>query len=164
MTEFKHIIRVVNTDLDGKKAIYMALQKIRGIGFMYANAICKVAKIDRGVKAGNLSDDQIAKLEHVLKNPVQFSIPAWMVNRRHDYESGQDLHIVTGELKFIQENDKRRLQKIRSYRGARHAAGLPVRGQRTKSNFRKNKGKVQGVIKKKLAAPATEEGKKKGKD
>lgn len=161
---FKHIIRIVNTDIDGKKSIYMALQKIRGIGFMYANAICKLTNIDKATKAGNLSDQQIAKLEQILKTPFQFEMPLWMVNRRHDYEEGQDRHIVTGDLKFVQENDKRRLQKIRSYRGARHAAGLPVRGQRTKSNFRKNKGKVQGVVRKATKSPSADEGKKKGKD
>ena len=159
--EFKHIIRIVNTDLKGDKPIYMALQKIKGIGFMFSNAICKITGISKEVKAGSLTDAQIEKIDSVIKNPLSYNIPVWMANRRNDFESGQDLHVVIGDLKFAQENDKRRLQKIRSYRGLRHAAKLPVRGQRTKSNFRKNKGKVQGVKRSKEAPAKSEKGAKK---
>ena len=54
-----------------------------------------------------------------------------------------------GDLIFSKQQDVRRLQKIKSYRGLRHAANLPLRGQRTKSNFRRNKGKAVGVKRKK---------------
>ena len=64
-------------------------------------------------------------------------------------EDGKDFHLLTGNLSFAEENDVKRLKKIRSYRGIRHGQGLPVRGQKTKANFRKNKGKVSlGVAKK----------------
>jgi len=71
-----------------------------------------------------------------------------MLNRRKDYEDGTDKHIILGDLKFTKDNDIKRMKKIKSNKGYRHAWGLPVRGQRTKSNFRKNKGKVTGVKKK----------------
>ena len=64
----------------------------------------------------------------------------------------QKTNFLQDDLSFAEENDIKMMKKIRSYRGVRHGMGLPVRGQRTKSNFRKNKGKVSlGVIKKKEA-------------
>ena len=51
-------------------------------------------------------------------------------------------------MSFTQDNDIKMLKKIKSYKGIRHSLGLPVRGQRTRSNFRKNKGKVMGVKRK----------------
>ena len=70
-----------------------------------------------------------------------------MMNRRKDYEDGKDKHLLTSSLDLQKELDIKRLKKIRSYRGLRHALGQPVRGQRTKSHFRKNK--TVGVQKKK---------------
>ena len=74
-------------------------------------------------------------------------LPAWMLNRRKDYESGEDKHVINAELKLSREFDIKRLQLIKSYRGLRHAWGLPVRGQKTRSNFRK--GSAIGVKKSK---------------
>jgi len=54
---------------------------------------------------------------------------------------------LVGDLKFTKENDIKLLKKVKSYRGMRHALGLPVRGQRTKSNFRRNKGKASLGVK-----------------
>ncbi len=147
--EFKHIIRVVNTDLDGNKAIYAALRKIKGVSFMYANLACGIAKIDKFKKAGNLSDKEAELLDDIIRNPLKHDAPLWMLNRRMDYESGDDKHVLSGDLDFVQSNDIKRLRMIKSYRGSRHATGKPSRGQRTKSNFRKNKGKVTGVKRKK---------------
>lgn len=145
--EFRHLVRVANTDLDGNKAILQALRKIKGISFMFANALCHAAGVDARQKAGYVKEDHIKKLEAVLENPSKFSIPSWFFNRRKDYDSGADKHVLGGDLKFNTENDIKQMKKIRCYRGMRHAYGLPVRGQRTKSNFRKNKGNVLGVKK-----------------
>lgn len=147
--DFRHIVRVVNTDLDGNKAIADALRKIKGVGFIFANMICSMAGIDKKQKTGHMLDAEINKLDEILRNPAKFNIPAYMLNRRRDYETGEDIHILTTDLKFVQDNDKKRMGKTKSYRGMRLAMGLPVRGQKTRSNFRKNKGKVQGVKRKK---------------
>ena len=80
----------------------------------------------------------------MVRNPKNF--PVWMLNRRKDKLSGEDKHLLKTDLKLQKEIDVKDLQKIRSYRGARHQAGLPVRGQRTRSNFRR--GKTVGVRKK----------------
>lgn len=148
MADFKHIVRIVNTDLDGHKPISHALKKIKGVSSIFANSLCLTTNINKTKKAGELSETEVKKINDVLKNPEGAGFPSWMLNRRKDYISGEDKHILTSDLDFVQNNDLRRLMKTKSNRGLRHAAGLPVRGQRTRSNFRRNKGKVQGVKRK----------------
>lgn len=143
---FKYIVRIANTDLDGNKAIYPALRKIRGVGFAFSNAVCRLSNVDPGKKVGNLSDDEVKKIDIILKDLS--GIPRWLYNRRKDYDNGSDKHLLTSTLKLTKEFDIKRLQKIKSYRGMRHAFGLPVRGQRTKGHFRK--GRSVGVQKKKI--------------
>ncbi|HLD05910.1 MAG TPA: 30S ribosomal protein S13 [Candidatus Nanoarchaeia archaeon] len=162
MAEFQHIVRVVNTDLKGEKQIGSALRRIKGVGFMYANMACFLAGIDQRKRAGDLSEEEVKKIDDVLRNPLKHQAPVWMLNRRRDYESNENKHILATDIKFVLENDIKRLKKIRSYRGIRHAYGLPVRGQRTRSNFRRNKGKVMGVQRSKAAAPAAAAPDKKG--
>jgi len=162
----KYIIRVALVDLPGEKQIRHALTNIKGIGINLAEAFCKAINIEKSRKAGSLNDKEVELLNDIVKNPLSKGIPQWMLNRRKDYDSGEDKHILTGMLQFHQENDLKRLKKIKTLRGIRHQLGLPVRGQRTKSNFRRGKGKVVGV-KKKAAAPAAKKesggGKKEGK-
>src|SRR3989344_3239201 len=150
---YKHIVRIANVDLPGDKPIRFAMTKIKGIGINLADAILSVYSINRGERAGNLSDEDVAKINKTVSNFNESSIPARMFNRQKDYETGNNLHVITGTLAFVKDNDLKRLKKIKSYRGVRHLKGLPVRGQRTRSNFRKSKGKVVGV-KKKAPAPA----------
>ena len=138
---FNYIVRVSNTDLDGEKKIVNAMRKIKGISFMYASAVCNAAGVDRQAQTGLLSDKDIKKIQTVLDDPTQAGLPAWLLNRRKDYETGEDKHNLTNDLIITHDDDIKRLKKIRAYRGVRHTNDLPVRGQRTKSNFRKNKGK-----------------------
>jgi len=162
--DYKHIMRVAETDLDGSKPLYHALTKIKGVSFMFANAVCKFSNIDRYKIAGQLNIDEVSRLNEILANPLKYGFPAWMLNRRKDPELGGDRHMVGADLKWQVENDIKVMKKIRSYKGVRHTFGLPVRGQSTKSNFRKNKGKGLGVIKKKTVAPAAPAEKSGGKD
>ena len=145
MAEFKHLVRIANTDLDGKKSVVYALKDISGVGVPLAHAICQVANIDGMSKIGELSDVDMKKIDDVIKEPLKFGIHSFMVNRRHDVESGQDKHFVTNDLIFYRENDIKMMKKMKCYKGVRHSLGQPVRGQRTRSNFRANKGKVMGV-------------------
>src|SRR3989338_6023544 len=146
--DFRYFVRIANTDLDGNKKISQALTKIKGVGFMFANLLCNIAGIDKNAKTGYMKDDQVKRIDEVLNDPLKYNAPSWMLNRRKNYEDGKDYHIITGNLSFAEENDVKRMKRIRSYRGIRHGMGLPVRGQRTKSNFRENKGKVSlGVVK-----------------
>lgn len=144
---FRHIVRIVNTDLDGNKPIADALRKIYGVSFMFANMACSLSGVDKSKKTGTLGDEEIRKLEDMISRPLENGAPAWMLNRRRDNESGEDKHLTTADLKFLKDNDIKMMKKVKSYKGIRHMDGLPVRGQKTKSNFRKNKGNVTGVKK-----------------
>lgn len=144
---FKHIVRIANVDIPGEKQLRVALTKIKGIGTNIAQVACVLAKLDPAKKTGNLEDSEISTLNDVINNPGKAGMPEWMFNRRKDMESGVTKHLLTGSLNFVQDNDLKRLKKIKTLRGMRHQKKLPVRGQRTKSNFRK--GKSLGVKRKK---------------
>ncbi|MEM4264054.1 MAG: 30S ribosomal protein S13 [Candidatus Woesearchaeota archaeon] len=152
--QIKHLVRIANTDLDGTKATLYALRNIKGIGTMYAHAVCKAAGVDAAKKIGTLSDAEIKKIGDIVTSPLKYNIPIWMLNRKKDPETGQNKHVLTSELQFTVENDIKFMKKIKSYKGVRHSLGQPVRGQRTRSNFRKNKGKVMGVKKTKVGKKA----------
>ncbi len=149
MVEFKHIVRVANTDLDGRKAILFALRKIKGVNIMFANMALNSIGIDKTKTTGDMLDAEIKQLNDFILNPVKHGAPTWMLNRRKDFETGEDTHLLMADLDFTKENDIKRMKKVKSYKGLRHQWGLPVRGQRTKSNFRRNKGKGLGVKRKK---------------
>ncbi len=153
--ELKHLVRIANTDLDGKKTIGFALANIKGVGIPLAHAACRVAKIDVQKKSGSLSETEVKRIEEIVRDPVKAGIPAWLMNRRFDYETGQTRHLLSADLQFAVENDIKIMKKIKSYKGVRHILGQPVRGQRTRSNFRKNKGKVLGVRRSAASKPAT---------
>jgi len=153
--DYRHIVRIVNTDLKGEKKVLMGIQKIKGVSFMFSNFICYSSKVNPNTIVGKLSSDEISRIEDVIRNPAKFNCPSWMMNRRKDYESGQDMHLITTDWDLTIDNDLKRMKKIRSYKGVRHMLGQPVRGQRTKSNFRKNKGKVSLGVVRKAAAPAS---------
>ncbi|MBW2978221.1 30S ribosomal protein S13 [Candidatus Woesearchaeota archaeon] len=147
--EFKHLVRIANTDLDGNKPIAFALRKIKGVGFQFANILCGLASVDKAKQTGYLDEAEISKLDGIIKDTSKFNLPSWTLNRRKNYEDNVDKHLITSDLDFTIDNDIKKMKKIKSYRGVRHMFGLPVRGQRTKSNFRRNKGKVTGVKKSK---------------
>jgi small subunit ribosomal protein S13 len=143
---FKYIVRVANTDLDGNQQIGFALRKVTGVNYSFANAICRIANIDHAKKTGYLSDAEIEKLSGIVTDPVKAGMPGWIFNRRKDPETGEDHHLILGGLQFAKENDIKMMKKMKCYRGSRHALGLPSRGQRTKSNFRRSKSRGKGSL------------------
>jgi small subunit ribosomal protein S13 len=155
--EVKQIIRIAGVDVDGSKPIRHQLTRIKGVGVAYSNMMCSLIGLNKNKKAGELSESEIKRIEESLINPVNLGAPWWMLNRQKDPETGESKHLIGSDLKFIQDNDIKMMRKIRSYKGIRHSMGQPVRGQRTKSNFRKNKGKVLGVIRNKEFMKAKEE-------
>ena len=144
----RYIVRIASTDLDGRKGILQALTKIKGVDIMYANFCLRAVGIDAAKKTGELSDAEIKHLEEAILKPQKYGAPDWMLNRRKDPLTGETIHLLTSDLTFTKDQDIKRMKKIKSYRGVRHMLGLPMRGQRTKSNFRRSKGKVMGVSKK----------------
>ncbi len=141
----ERVIRILSRDIEGKMSLYAGLTKIKGISWTLANAICKTLGIDKKRKIGSLSNEEIKKITEFVKNP---KIPGYILNRRKDFKTGEDIQLVGSDLELQKEFDIKRLKKIKSYRGYRHSAGLPVRGQRTRSNFRKNRRKRAGIKKK----------------
>lgn len=135
--EFKHMVRISRKDVDGKKTIENALADIKGIGRALSRALCQVAGFDATMQIGYLPDKDVLKLEEAVKAPQQFDLPEWMLNRRNDYETGETVHLIESDLTMRLRDDLNRMKKTRSYKGRRHEVGLPVRGQRTKSTFRK---------------------------
>jgi len=141
------IIRIIQTDIPGNKRILTGLTYIKGVSWAISNAICKILKLDENKKIVELSEKEINSIIDFLKNP---KLPGFLLNRRKDFETGEDGHLVGSDLEMKKEFDIRRLKKIRSYRGLRHAFGHPTRGQRTRSHFRsKGKRKAIGVSKSK---------------
>jgi len=142
------LIRLGDADLIGTKSTYMALRRIKGISYSFANAICLIANIPRNKKIGTLSDENLKKIEDIIKNPSKYNIKPFLLNRRKDRESGNDIHLISSNLRLTTEFDIKRMRMIKSYKGVRHSIGQPVRGQRTRSHFRK--GSSVGVGKKKI--------------
>jgi len=146
--EFRHILRITGTDMQGTLKTVYALTEIKGISLSLSNAILKKAGVNPDVRVGLLTEAEIAKIEEIVANPAKYNIPNWLLNRRKDAETGKDTHIISADLVLKTKMDIDHAKEIRSWRGYRHAYGLKVRGQRTKTTGRA--GKALGVKKKTL--------------
>jgi len=144
--ELRAIVRVAGTDLDGEKPLLRALKGVKGISHSMSKAICDASGFDPNVKLGSLTEKDIGKLEEIIKDPVKFGIPAWMVNRRKDVATGQDLHLTGSDLDVARKFDVQKMVDLKTWKGFRHMLGQPVRGQRTRSSFRG--GRIVGVVRK----------------
>jgi len=80
--DFQHILRVLNTNVDGRTKVMYALTQIKGIGRRFANVCCKKAEIDMGQRAGELTAAQLESLMLIVANPRQFRIPDWFLTGR----------------------------------------------------------------------------------
>ena len=119
--------RIAGVDIPNNKRSEIALTYIYGIGRTAAVEILKKAGIDGAKKAGDLTDDDIGKLRRVIETGYQ----------------------VEGDLRAQVSINIKRLVDIGSYRGLRHRKGLPLRGQRTKTNARTRKGPRKTIANKK---------------
>ena len=147
-SDFKYIIRIANSDVSGEERLVNALTSIRGIGPRISNAIVQKLKLDPNKLAGKLDDKNVVDIENAIMNLNDY-VPDWLLNRQKDYDTGNDIHPVSVELKMTHDEDLNRMKKVKSYKGIRHASGHKVRGQRTYSNGRK--GLALGVSRKKGA-------------
>ena len=119
--------RVIGVDIPANKRLEISLTYIFGIGRSTSQAICDGLALDRGLKAGDLTEEQITNLAaHIQKN-----------------------YAVEGQLRRTIAGNVSRLRDIGCYRGMRHRRGLPVRGQRTRTNARTRKGPKKTVAGKK---------------
>ncbi len=144
---FQHILRVQNTNIDGRRKAVYGLTSIKGIGRRYATMILKKAEVNTTKRAGELTPEEIEKVTDVMNDPLKYKVPLYFLNRRKDNKTGAHSHEISNNLDMKLREDLERLKKIRCERGLRHAWGLRVRGQHTKTTGRK--GKTMGVSNKK---------------
>lgn len=152
--DFRYIVRIVNTDIDGNKPTVVGLQSIKGVGKRVADVVVRKAGVDRTAKIGSLDEATTDELGRLITTYADYA-PNWAINRQSDYETGEDQHIVGTDLDVVHKDDINRLKMIRCYRGVRHESGHKVRGQRTRSNGRK--GLTLGVTKSKNQPAAKKE-------
>jgi small subunit ribosomal protein S13 len=151
--DFRYIVRVENTDLDGHQPVVVALTGIKGIGERIAGVVTDHVDAPRTQKIGNLDEEEIDSIQETISS-IDELLPGWMVNRRKDIRSGENHHLLHSNLDDKHREDLNRLKKIQSYRGVRHEQGKKVRGQRTKSNGRS--GMAMGVEKAEIQASEDE--------
>ena len=120
--------RVIGIDIPGNKRLEVALTYLFGIGRMLSNQIIEKLGLDKNMRAQSLTEDDIARINTIL-------------------QSG---YVVEGDLRRQIQNNIKRLIGINCYRGVRHRLGLPVRGQRTRTNARTRRGKRVTVANKKI--------------
>merc|ERR1712083_445597 len=147
MGNFQHILRVLNTNIDGKTSIMFAMTSIKGIGRRHGNICLKKADIPLNRRAGELTEEEVEKVMTIVQNPRQYKIPDWFLNRQKDVVDGKYSQVMSNALDNKLREDLERMKKIRVHRGLRHYWGLRVRGQHTKTTGRR--GRTVGVSKKK---------------
>lgn len=119
--------RVIGIDIPDNKRLEISLTYIYGIGRAVSNEIIAKLGLDKNMRAHKLTQDDIARINNLL----------------------QAEYMVEGDLRRQIQNNIKRLVSIHSYRGMRHRSGLPVRGQRTRTNSRTRKGRRKTVANKK---------------
>jgi small subunit ribosomal protein S13 len=119
--------RIAGVELPNQKRVEIGLTYIFGIGRSTANKILEKTGINPDTRCKDLTEDEVSKLRDEI----------------------QDFHKVEGDLRRDVALDIKRLVEIGCYRGVRHRKGLPVRGQRTKTNARTRKGPVKTIANKK---------------
>ena len=120
--------RLVGVDIPNDKPVRIALTYIYGIGRHTAEEICKAVKGDGGIRVKDLTDDQLGAIRNEIGN-----------------------YKTEGDLRREVALNIKRLTEIGCYRGIRHKRGLPVNGQRTKTNARTRKGPRKTIANKKMA-------------
>ena len=121
--------RIVGVDIPNEKGVVVSLTYIYGIGDTTAKKICKGAKVSEDIRVKDLTDEQLAALRNEIAK-----------------------YHVEGDLRREVALNIKRLGEIGCYRGIRHRHGLPVRGQRTRTNARTRKGKRKTIANKKVAS------------
>ncbi len=146
MQELKSLVRIAGTTIDGTKRVPYGLAYIKGIGINLAFAITRAVGIDENKKIGELTEEEIEKLEKTIQE-IAGRLPTFLLNKRKDLWTGEDKHLIGPDLVFDTRKHIDFMKKIKCWKGIRHALGLKVRGQRTRTTGRK--GRTVGVKRKK---------------
>merc|ERR1712166_1592970 len=125
--DFTHILRMQNTNVDGKVKVMFALRVIQGIGRRFANLVCKVANIDLNRRAGELNEAEMNKIADVIAKPLDYGIPKWFLNRQRCIKDGTYSQLISNMAATRFREDLERMKKMRLHRGLRHWWGIKVR-------------------------------------
>ncbi|MHA1821307.1 MAG: 30S ribosomal protein S13 [Promethearchaeota archaeon] len=136
-SDFRNLVRMIGTSLEGDRLLENGLRQIKGVGPRLAQAVVRVLGLDPTMRIGLLTEEQVEKIEEVIKDPLKFGIPRWMVNRQKDLRTGKDLHVSGTDIDLILKMDIDRMKRTRSWKGIRHQLHLKVRGQRTRCTGRR---------------------------
>jgi small subunit ribosomal protein S13 len=148
---FRYIVRVANTDLDGTRPAALALTGVGGVGLRLAEVALRLANVPAEELIGNLTEPTVEGIEATLQS-LPSKVPGWMLNHPREPLMGETLHYIGPDLETRRRDDINIMRMVRSYRGVRHERGQKVRGQRTRSNGRT--GMAAGVLKKEAKAAA----------
>ncbi len=127
---FRDIVRIVDSDVPGDMPVLYALSRILGVGISLANAVLKKLGINPRTLLGLLDEEEIRKIDEVLRDPTKYGIPWWLVNRPNDRATGEHRHLIGSNLTLQLKKDIEHLINLGCWRGIRHSKGLKVRGQR----------------------------------
>lgn len=148
------IVRIAGKDIKGKLLLKRALTNIRGLGHSTARLASSVIEKELGfkptMKIGELSDADVEKIDKVLYSLQDHNVPDYLLNRRNDFATGKNQHVIMNDLAFAVTQDIDREKKLYTWRGYRHAYGKKVRGQKTRNTGRK--GMALGVLRKAILA------------
>jgi small subunit ribosomal protein S13 len=154
--EVRGVVRLAGKDLNGALPIRRAITSVRGIGVNLGSVISQITYEKLGFNdktmVGELDEQEVEKLEHILSHPQDYGVPARMLNRRKDLLSGRDMHAIGSDLAYMVKQDIDHEKDSYTYRGYRHTYGQKVRGQHTRSTGRT--GMTVGVLRKAVLAKA----------
>lgn len=152
--EIRGIVRLAGKDLQGEMKVGRAISRIKGMGERMSKIIAVSAiaemRLTKDAVIGELTEEQLTRLEEIMKSPVKHGAPLWMLNRRKDIETGEDKHLIATDLIFAVKQDIEREKIAGSWIGYRHNYGQKVRGQHTRTTGRK--GMTVGVMRKSILA------------
>ena len=151
---FRGIVRIAGKDVKGEVTLVRSLDAVRGIGHTMAAAAARV--IDRelslkpDMRVGDLTEAQVEKIDKILYTLHEYGVPKFLLNRRSDFLTGTDRHVIMNDLIFENTQDIEREKKLFTWIGYRHTYGQKVRGQRTRNTGRT--GMAVGVLRKAIIA------------
>ncbi|MEM3361876.1 MAG: 30S ribosomal protein S13 [Candidatus Anstonellaceae archaeon] len=148
--EIKGVVRIASKDIKGNLPLNRALDSIKGIGYNLSEVLANIAAKDLSISPqtliGELSEEQLQRLEYIIYHPLEFGVPKFYLNRQRDYISNEPRHLLGNDLIFAVKQDIQHEKDSQTWRGFRHTYSKKVRGQRTRTTGRK--GMTVGVLRK----------------
>nr|AFK42759.1 unknown [Lotus japonicus] len=110
--KFQHILRVLNTNIDGRRKVGYALTAIKGVGRRFAHVVIRKADVDASKRAGELTEEEVDRVVTIIANPRQYKIPDWFLNRQKDIKDGKFSQVTSNNLDTKVREDLERMKKF----------------------------------------------------